>query len=378
MEAIGQLAGGIAHDFNNALTAILGNADLLAKKVSPSFPFIENINDIRKSALRSASMTRQLLAFARKQMITPIVCPIDEEIGNLRPMIESLIGSHIHFLWHPGSNNACVLIDPSQIDQIVINLCINARDAISEHGTITIETKTITITAEECSTGNPCQISGEYVRITVCDSGCGIDPRALPHIYEPFYTTKEIGKGTGLGLSTVYGILKQNKGCIDCMTEPGQGTTFIVCLPVYHEFAEKRPNEPDDMSFRFSNETIMLVEDSSDILAILKGLLEEKGFRIVAARDAETALSLARHYPPGTIDLLVTDIMLPGINGIRLSEQIQTIQPGLKTLFMSGYSQETFPHQNNLDIEASFIQKPFSINSFLSYVSKMLASSGIS
>lgn len=375
MEAIGQLAGGIAHDFNNALTAILGNAELLAKKAPPSSRFIEHIDDIRKSALRSASMTRQLLAFARKEIVTPKVCQIDQEIEHLLPMIESLIGSHIRFLWRPASGGRCVLIDPSQIDQILINLCVNARDAIVSNGTITIETTSVVIRGGEFSSAHPCQIPGEYVRIAICDTGCGIDTRALPHIYEPFFTTKEPGKGTGLGLSTVYGILKQNKGWIDCVTEPGEGATFIVYLPAFRSNgAVSRHDEPAESATNISNGTILLVEDSSDILSILQGLLEEKGFRILAAMNAATALETADLHP-GAIDLLVTDIMMPEMNGIELSEKLEATRPGLKTLFMSAYAQETFYQPKNLYKKASFIQKPFNINSFLAMVSKMLASS---
>ena len=375
MEAIGQLAGGIAHDFNNALTAILGNAELLAKKVPPASRFIEHIDDIRKSALRSASMTRQLLAFARKEIVTPKVCQIDQEIEHLLPMIESLIGSHIRFLWRPASGGRCVHMDPSQIDQILINLCVNTRDAIVSNGTITIETAPVVIESGELTAGHACQLPGEYVRIAVCDTGCGIDARALPHIYEPFFTTKEPGKGTGLGLSTVYGILKQNKGWIDCVSEPGDGATFIVYLPAFGDGGDgvSRRDEPAEAALNRSGDTILLVENSSDILSILQGLLEEKGFSVLAAMNAETATGIADRHP-GAIDLLVTDIVLTDMNGIELSETLEAARPGMKTLFMSGYAQETFCQSKNLYKETNFIQKPFNINSFLGMVSKMLAS----
>jgi PAS domain S-box-containing protein len=374
MEAIGQLAGGIAHDFNNALTAILGNADLLVKKVPPASRFIEHIDDIRKSALRSANMTRQLLAFARKEIVMPRVCALDEEIEHLLPMIESLIGSHICFLWRPAGNGRCVHMDPSQIDQILLNLCVNARDAISGNGTITIETSAVTIDSEACATGHTCQTPGEYLRIAVCDTGCGIESRTLPHIYEPFFTTKEPGKGTGLGLSTVYGILKQNKGWIDCMTRSGEGSTFNIYLPAYHDGAVSLRDEPGESAIDISGGTILLVEDAPNILPILQELLEKRGFRIVTARNAENAIRAASQHP-GNIGLLVTDIMLPDMNGIELSKTLEAVRPGIKTLFMSGYIQETFYQHKNLCNESNFIQKPFNINSFLRMVSKMLASS---
>ncbi|NTU53860.1 MAG: PAS domain S-box protein [Chlorobiaceae bacterium] len=372
MEVVGQLAGGIAHDFNNALMAILGNADLLSGKVHASFPFLEHINDIRKSALRSANMTRHLLAFASKQIITPRVCSIDEEIENLLPMIKGLIGNHIRFSWQPESGRACVLVDPSQLDQILINLCINARDAISSNGFITLQTNTITVEADDCSAGHPCQTAGNYVRISVCDNGSGIDAVTLPHIFEPFFTTKEVGKGTGLGLSTVYGILKQNKGYLDCITNPGFGTSFIVYLPACHEVScEKKPEPVEELTRTKTKETILLVEDEPNILSILQGLLENQGFSILSALNSFTAMELAARHQ-GKIDLLITDIVLPEINGIVLSEQLLALRPDLKTLFMSGYAQETFGQANHLHKEVNFIQKPFSIRIFLDMVSRIL------
>jgi two-component system, cell cycle sensor histidine kinase and response regulator CckA len=378
MEAIGQLAGGIAHDFNNALTAILGNADLLVKKVPPASRFIEHIDDIRKSALRSANMTRQLLAFARKEIVMPRVCSLDEEIEHMLPMIKSLIGTHIAFLWRPSGSGRCVHMDPSQIDQILINLCINARDAINGNvngnGTIIIETSAVTIGSEACAAGHTCQTPGEYLQITICDTGCGIEALVLPHIYEPFFTTKEPGKGTGLGLSTVYGILKQNKGWIDCKTRSGEGTTFNLYLPTYNDSAVYLREEHGETDIDISGETILLVEDAPNILPILQELLEKRGFRIVTARDAESAVQAASQHS-GDIDLLVTDIMLPDMNGIELSKKMEAARPGIKTLFMSGYVQENFYQHKNLGSEVNFIQKPFNINSFLRMVSKILASS---
>lgn len=376
MEVVGQLAGGIAHDFNNALTAILGNTDLLTKRLSPSFPYHDNIEVIRKAAMRSANMTRQLLAFARKQMITPKVCILDDEIEILLPMIRSLIGSRISFVWRPKSNKTSISIDPAQLDQILINLCINARDAIFDTGTITIETSVITIDPTGSVTSSPGQLpAGDYVRIAVFDTGCGIDTNMLPHIYEPFFTTKASGKGTGLGLSTVYGILMQNKGGIDCLTDPGSGTTFVVWLPVHKESSSGESVDEDEVAIRTIHETILLVEDAPDILAILKGVLEENGFTIIAALNANAAFELARKHP-GVIDLLVTDIMLPDINGIRLSEQLRSKRPDLKTLFMSGYTHDlresgSQRHLNPQE-EGNFIQKPFSIDTFMKKVFRML------
>lgn len=376
MEVVGQLAGGIAHDFNNALTAIIGNTDLLASRVPSSFPYIENIRVIRKAAMRSANMTRQLLAFARKQIITPKVCLIDDEIENLLPMIEPLIGSRIQIIWKPNHARSRVSIDSSQLDQILINLCINARDAIADTGTITIETGLVTIDPKKIAASSPCQLSaGDYVSITVSDTGSGIEPEALPHIFEPFFTTKAPGIGTGLGLSTVYGILMQNKGCIESRTEPGTGSSFIVCLPLHSEAGSVDIEEYETHPSLPTENTILLVEDVPDILAILTGLLEEKGFRILGALNADAALRIARDHNQ-SIDLLVTDIMLPDMNGIALSAEIQSIRTGMKTLFMSGYAHDTrdsaAQQHHQLRKAVNFIQKPFSINSFIDMVCRML------
>jgi PAS domain S-box-containing protein len=376
MEIVGQLAGGIAHDFNNALTAILGNADLLGSKMPPSFPFLDNIEVIRKAAMRSANMTRQLLAFARKQMIMPKVCILDEEIKNLLPMISSLIGTRISFVWRPMSGKASICIDPSQLDQILINLCINARDAIADTGSITIETGVVSIDADKSPACLPCQLPGySYARIIVSDTGCGIDTMTLPHIFEPFFTTKAPGQGTGLGLSTVYGILMQNNGCIECQSHPQSGTTFIVCLPLHADNAERKDAELQETTSLPLYKTILLVEDAPDILAILKEVLEEKGFNVLATLNANAAIELARKHQ-GIIDLLITDIMLPDLNGIRLSEQLLLSTPGMKTLFMSGYAHDSREpdslRNNHPGEERNFIQKPFSIDSFMTKVSRTL------
>ena len=371
MELVGQLAGGIAHDFNNALTAILGNTELLLSRVDASSPLVEQIKDIESSAERSASLTRQLLAFARRQAATPKTLTLNREIENLLPMLRGLIGGHIRFIWKPSEKELSVHIDPSQLDQIIVNFCINSRDAIGESGTITIETQPVHITAKECANGHPCQMPGDYVRISVSDTGCGIDAKSLPHVFEPFFTTKEVGKGTGLGLSTVYGVLKQNRGSIDCQTTPGKGTTFNVYLPLHdtmseHQYENSRKRIRDEDS-----KTILLVEDEPSILKILSGLLEGKGFTVLSAQDALTAIRMADQFPD-EIDLLVTDIVLPDMNGVRLSDQLQFRRPGLKTLFMSGYAQEMMLQYSKLAEGLNFIQKPFAIKSFMEIVSRMM------
>ncbi len=371
MELVGQLAGGIAHDFNNALTAILGNTELLLERVDKSSSLVEHIRNIEQSAARSANLTRQLLAFARREAASPRTIFLNREIENLLPMLRGLIGSNIQFVWQPNSRDLCVHIDPSQLDQIIVNFCINSRDAIAENGTITIDSTAVHIDAIDCAMGHACQMPGDYVRLSVSDTGTGIDPKTLPHIFEPFFTTKDVGKGTGLGLSTVYGVLKQNHGFIDCRTRIGSGTTFDVYLPLHEESKEESDADDKLTLVRNARETILLVEDEPSILKILTGLLSEKGYTTLAAQDARTAISISEQFPD-KIDLLVTDIVLPDMNGVRLSDHLETSRPSMKTLFMSGYAQEMITHFNKLAEGVNFIQKPFAIKSFMDMVSQML------
>jgi PAS domain S-box-containing protein len=364
MELVGQLAGGIAHDFNNVLTAILGNTELLLGKTDTAHPFSENLENIRQSVTRSADLVRQLLAFARKQTISPKILQLDEAAYNLQPMLRHLIPENIQFDWQLDSKHARVRIDPTQFDQIITNLCINARDAISGSGMITIRTSVEYVDRSHIATGvHPCQNPGNYIRLSITDTGIGIDLKSLPHIFEPFFTTKEIGKGTGLGLSTIYGIVKQNNGCIDCRTVPGKGTTFNVYLPMFENVVpEDKAKEPDAI-IEHANETILLVEDESYILKVLKELLEDKGYTVLAALDAEQAMIIANKYR-NRIKLLITDIMLPNMNGIELSDNLRAGIPELNVLFMSGYAPEEIAHYKTFVIGVDFIQKPFTIQDF--------------
>jgi PAS domain S-box-containing protein len=373
MELIGQLAGGIAHDFNNVLAAILGNTELLLEKVENASPLVEHINDIHKSAIRSIELTRQLLAFARKQTAQPKILSLNNEVENLLPMLRRLIGESIRIHWHPDSCDTFVCADPSQLDQILTNLSVNARDAIKERGTITIETGIVHIAQNDCTEGHPCQSPGDYVRLSVTDTGCGIDLNTLPHIFEPFFTTKEIGKGTGLGLSTVYGIIKQNNGYLDCRTEQGKGTTFTIYLP-RHQGSKEYPVSEESGKFPqlTAGKTILLVEDEPQLLNLTRRLLENKGFSVLTAIDADTAISVAETNRD-SIDLLVTDITLPKMNGVQLSELIRANNPEMRVLFMSGYSNSTFDHGNPGNSGNDFISKPFTIKDFLGAVYRSLS-----
>ncbi|AOS83459.1 hypothetical protein BIU88_04470 [Chlorobaculum limnaeum] len=375
MELLGQLAGGIAHDFNNSLTAIIGNIELALTKIDPSHPVTKNLNDARQSAMHSAHLTHQLLGFARKQMRIPKEHSLNREMESLIPMLKPLISEQIKCVWLPGDHVPEIFIDPTQLDQILTNLCINARDAIEESGTgtgtITISTGAAQVEKEDCAKGHPCQTPGDYAVLTVSDTGNGIDSTVLPHIFEPFFTTRPIGKGTGLGLSTVYGIVRQNNGFVNCQATPGKGSTFTIFLPKYRKEALETLLNTAMQSLKPKKKTVLLVEDEPDILNILKLALEDKGFRVIEALDAESAILFA-----GTrkeqIDLLATDIVLPRMNGIELSKQMHARFPELQSLFMSGFAFEDIGSNVKTAKPLNFISKPFTIPEFMNMVRQVM------
>jgi len=372
MELVGQLAGGIAHDFNNVLAAILGYTELLINQITGSHPFHENLEAIRKSAIRSAQMIHQLLAFARKQLIVPESIELDKSIKSLYPMIRRLIGENIRLTWHPSQKHTTIRIDPSQLDQIVTNLMVNARDAIEGHGIISIRTDTTNVRQADCDNGHACHAPGDYARLSVTDTGSGIDPQILPHIFEPYFTTKEVGKGSGLGLSTVYGIVKQNHGFIDCHSVPGEGSTFNIYLPLRSEARNiEGASEPEAAPARDAKKRVLLVEDEPEILKLIKRILEKSGYHVLESSGIETAIEISGHNL-GHIDLLIADVMLPKMNGIELSEKLRRDNPELKVLFMSGYAQETIGVEGMTKPGSSFIQKPFTFNNFINAVNLLL------
>jgi PAS domain S-box-containing protein len=358
MESVGRLAGGVAHDFNNMLTVILCNAELAIKNVNSNQSGLAYLAQIRKAAEYSADLTRQLLAFARKQVVEPKVLDINKTVARMLTMLQRLIGEDIHLTWKPAVGLWAVKMDPSQLDQILANLCVNARDAISGVGKITIETGNFTMD-DNSSACHADFVPGEYVLIAVSDNGCGMDKETLSFIFEPFFTTKEMGKGTGLGLSTVYGAVKQNKGFIDVNSEPDSGTTFTIYLPRYVGKVKKAPTERalgPDLS---GKETILLVEDDPEILNIAMYMLETQGYTVLAAKSPGEAIILAKDYS-GEIHLLLTDVVMPEMNGLDLANKLLAIYPRLKRLFMSGYTADVIANQGVLDEGLHFIQKPFS------------------
>jgi len=357
MESVGRLAGGVAHDFNNMLSVIQGHTDLALLDVDPKDPLYASLQEISKAANRSSKVIRQLLAFARKQTIAPEILNLNDTVEGMLKMLRRLIGEDIDLNWHPDTNLWLVNMDPAQIDQIVANLCVNARDAISGVGKITIETGNVVLNASDCES-HAGRLPGEYAVLSVSDDGMGMDMETLANVFEPFFTTKGVGKGTGLGLSTVYGIVSQNKGFIDMVSEPGEGTTARIYLPRHEGESEEAIQEAKPEMPRGHGETILIVEDEALVLDVGRQILERLGYTVLAAASPGEATVLARDYE-GEIKLLMTDVVLPGMNGKDLTEEMKTICPDIKVLFMSGYTADIIARHGILDRGIHFVQKPF-------------------
>lgn len=359
MESVGRLAGGVAHDYNNMLTVILGNAQLGMAKMDKDNPYFDYFAKIHQAASRSADITKQLLAFARKQTIEPKILDLNNTIENMLKMLRRLIGEDIDLAWMPHSALWPVKMDPSQIDQILVNLIVNARDAIKDIGKITIETDNRIIDDDYCATHAGFK-PGNYVMLAVSDNGCGIEKELLDKIFEPFFTTKETGKGTGLGLATVYGIVKQNNGFINVYSEVGKGTTFKIYIPKYQGKEKLSTTYQERGLSKGKGEHILLVEDDKTILEFAKKLLEELGYNVEAVNDPKQALELI-NQPDKKFDLLLTDVIMPDMSGKDLAEEIKKKMPHLKVLYMSGYTANAIAHHGVLDKGVNYIQKPFSI-----------------
>jgi signal transduction histidine kinase/CheY-like chemotaxis protein len=370
MESVGRLAGGVAHDFNNMLGAILGYAELGMSGISPADPIHGTLKDIHKAAQRSADLTRQLLAFARKQTVTPRVLDLNKTVEGMLSMLRQLIGEDIDLTWLPGEDLGPVRMDPSQIEQLLANLCVNARDAIRDTGKISVETDAVIFDEQFCS-AHVGSVPGEYMLLAVSDNGCGMDARTIKNVFEPFFTTKEIGKGTGLGLATVYGMVKQNNGFITVNSEMGRGTTFKIYFPRDAAEADRTEKMISAQPAARGQETILLVEDEVMILDITLKMLERQGYTVLAAATPGEAIRLAREYA-GEIHLLMTDVVMPEMNGRDLAKNLLSFYPDLKRLFMSGYTAEVIAHRGVLEDGVQFIQKPFSMHSLAVKVRKVL------
>jgi PAS domain S-box-containing protein len=370
MESIGRLAGGVAHDYNNALSVIIGFTQLVMEKMVPTDPLRSDLDEVLKAARHATDITRQLLAFARKQTITPKVLDLNENVGSMLKMLRRLIGEDITLAWLPGAGVWSVKIDSSQIDQILANLCVNARDAIVGVGKITIETKMVTFDTAYCADHHGF-IPGEFVMLAVSDNGCGIDQEILDNIFEPFFTTKSPDKGTGLGLSTVYGIVKQNNGFVDIYSKPDTGTTIKIYLPRHEDNAVGVQRETTEEIPQGCGETILIVEDDPLILNLARRILHGLDYTVLTADRPERAIRLAEEHK-GEIDLLVTDVIMPEMNGLELANNLRSLYPTLKCVFMSGYTSSVIANHGVLDQGVHFIQKPFSKKDLSKTVRKIL------
>ncbi|MDY6822883.1 MAG: transporter substrate-binding domain-containing protein [Thermodesulfobacteriota bacterium] len=357
MESVGRLAGGVAHDYNNMLSLIIGYAEMALEKVTADDPLHEDLEEILTAAERSTDITRQLLAFARKQTIAPRVLDMNETVESMLKMLRRLIGEDIDLAWLPGTDTWPVKIDPAQVDQILANLCVNARDAISGVGKITIETSNVHFNEEYCA-DHAGFVPGDFVSLAVSDNGEGMNAQAVDKIFEPFFTTKGVGQGTGLGLATVYGIVKQNDGFINVYSEPGKGTTFRIYLPKQAAATQAVQSESTESIARSRGETVLLVEDETPILALGQKMLESLDYTVIVAQTPTAAIDRARECD--TIDLLITDVIMPEMNGRELAGHLQPLHPHLRVLFMSGYTASVIAHHGVLDDDVHFLQKPFS------------------
>ena len=358
LEAVGRLAGGVAHDFNNMLHTILGFTDLLLADTDEQASSRESLEQIHSAAQRSADLTRQLLAFARKQTIAPEVLDLNETVAGMLKMLRRLIGEDIELIWKPAANLPAVEMDPAQLDQVLANLVVNSRDAIAGVGQIVIETSAIEVDEAYCLEHAECQV-GPHVRLSVSDTGAGMDARTLEQVFEPFYTTKPKDQGTGLGLATVYGIVHQNGGFINAYSEPGKGATFHIALPAARRAKPATVQDPNPPVLPTGRETILVAEDDAGILRLADRALSELGYEVLAAAGPKDALQLAEETPEA-IDLLVTDVIMPGMSGQDLHGLLRARQPGLRCLYMSGYTAEVIAHRGVLEEGVNFLQKPFS------------------
>jgi len=372
MDSIGRLAGGVAHDFNNMLGVILGRADLALDDPKVGGTQEESLQEIRAAASRSADLTRQLLAFARRQPTAPRVLDLNQTLENMLKMLTRLIGEDIDLVWRPGHDMPPVRMDPSQIDQVLTNLCINARDAIgAAGGKVTIETGFSRFDEAYCQ-DHPGFVPGDFAMLAVSDDGRGLDEEVREHLFEPFYTTKSEG-GAGLGLATVYGIVKQNQGFINVYSEPGNGTTFRIYLPAQWGAVTARAGSTAPAPAAVGQETILVVEDEPAILEVVRSMLTAKGYAVVGAVSPEKGLEAARAHA-GRIHLLITDVVMPGMNGKELARQLLALYPELKCIYMSGYTANVIAHRGVLDEGVHFIQKPFSVADFAAKVRAVLDS----
>lgn len=370
MESIGRLAGGIAHDFNNKLTIILGYSELLRMKAPEGSSEREYLAQIIRAAEHSRDITAQLLAFSRQQIVSPRPIDVNRMIAEAKKSMSLLIGEDIIFLFNPGENVWNISIDPVQFDQIIMNLAVNARDAMPDGGTFSIETRNMTLDRVFCESTAEAR-PGEYVQISFSDSGSGMSSEVMAHIFEPFYTTKEKGKGTGLGLATIYGIVTQNNGFIKVYSEAGLGSVFRIFLPRYRR--DSKPYNAEEHAAPICSGTVLVVEDEEDVRKMTMLMLESAGLTVHAFGSPQEALRMFRENP-GQYDLVISDVIMPGMNGKEMIRQMEEIKPGIRSLLMSGYTSEHIAHKGVLEDAMHFIQKPFDVRALNEKVIRILKS----
>jgi len=370
MEAVGQLAGGVAHDFNNILTAIVGYTDLLAADFSPNSRELEDLEEIRKAARRAAALTRQLLSFSRKQMLEPRIIDLNGVVTNLEKMLRSLISENIELKTALATGLGAARADPNQIEQVIMNLAINARDAMPDGGTLTIETGNATLD-ENYAARHVSVVPGAYVMLAVTDTGCGMNEETKARMFEPFFTTKPPGRGTGLGLSTVYGIVKQSGGNIWLYSEPGRGTTFKIYLPTVAALPEDIGKVVPVEAARHGGGTVLVVEDDDQLRRLTHRALAARGYTVLEADRGRAALDIARRHK-GMIDLLLTDVVMPDTNGRKLADALRATRPGLRVLYMSGYPDGAIASHGMLEHGVAYLAKPFTTEAITRKVREVL------
>ncbi len=376
MQAVGELAGGVAHDFNNLLMVVKGHAEMLRDRLAAAGsaeerdPAWQNVVQIQHAAERAAALTRQLLAFSRMQVLQPRVLDLNEVVGGMIQMVSRVIGENIELAFLPGANLGCVKADPTQIEQVVLNLVVNARDAMSKGGRLTIETSNVELDnkyAAQHAVVEP----GPYIMLTVSDTGCGIDAATQARIFEPFFTTKEQGRGTGLGLATVYGVVKQSGGYIWVYSEVGHGTTFKIYLPLVMAQFEKKATEKIHSAPEPGTETILFVEDEESVRELVTEYLAARGYRVLEASDGVKALEIASRHD-GEIQLLITDVVMPQLSGRELASRVSAGRPGLKVLYISGYTDDSIFRHGVLEGGMAFLQKPFNLKALAAKIREVL------
>jgi two-component system, cell cycle sensor histidine kinase and response regulator CckA len=369
MEAVGRLSGGIAHDFNNLLGVIIGYSQILRRKLGPDSPLKEHADEVEKAAQRAVSLTRQLLAFSRQQILTPAVIDLNTLVSDMEKMLPRLIGEDIAVQISLGPELGRVRADHGQIEQVVMNLAVNARDAMPSGGKLVVKTANVELD-EVYTRQHPGSVPGRYVMLAVTDSGVGMSAEILAHIFEPFFTTKEVGRGTGLGLATVYGVVKQSGGYIAVDSEPGKGTSFQIFLPRVDE--EVAPTVLTTAPERVQgNETVLLVEDAEALKKLAHSFLVEHGFQVITASNGEEALKTARGYVR-PIQLLITDVIMPGMNGKALADRLRPTHPNMRVLYISGYTDSFIAGHGVLEEGTHLLHKPFTEDGLIRKIREVL------